>query len=295
MIFKSVLAIALSLSFFVVDSVDAKAAKKKPAKVVEVVDWSARASAELESAKIEPAVPVAKTKKKNRVMAKPAAGETAAMEAPQVGLPVVAASRAATVTAEVETTRSVIERSSLRFTFLFEPYRPNGTAVLGSGQELAYSELPTSVLGQVDLRWLPLQIGEFAERNITLGGYTAGGFARTRVPLVAASGFRYDDVALNSFRYEGGLASGIALAEKWNLEARLGVGRSSVVQTSRYSEVVGSFDRPFVIGALDLSFYLASRFAFVASVAKRSPIGDGSGALVFDPLTVSGGFLVQVR
>jgi hypothetical protein len=202
---------------------------------------------------------------------------------------------AATVRAEVEVTRTVIGRTSLRLTFLFEPYQPNGTARLNSGQEVTYSNLPTSVLGQLDLRWLPFEIGHISRRAVTFGGYAAGGYARQTVPLVAASGFRYDDVSLNTFRYETGVASGLGLATNWTLEARFGLGQASVVQTSRYPEVVGSFRRPFIVGAIDLSYYFANQFAFVASVAKRSPLGDGSGALGFDPMTVSGGFLVQVR
>lgn len=256
--------------------------KKQVVAPAEPVDWSSRAAAELDHS-AEPAAPVTSTSTET---------STASMTPPATPVTV------ATVRAEVPESRSLLERTSLRLTFLFEPYQPNGTARLGSGQEVTYSELPTSVLGQLDLRWLPFSVGQIAGQNAVLGGYVAGGYARQSVPLVAPSGFRYDDVTLNTLRFEAGAAAGIPLAQVsnlLNLEVRLGFGRSSVVQTSRYSEVVGSFARPFISGALDFSYHLTPRFALMASIARRSPLGDGSGALGFDPLTVSGGFLVQVR
>ncbi len=271
--------------------VEARTASQKTKLVAEAapIDWSAKASSELEASRTEVAKPtsvkVDKTKNDAAQIAKALDDVTNLYVQPT----------AATVQAEVAVTQSVIERTSLRFTFLFEPYNPKGTATLASGQEITYSSLPTSVLGQLDIRWLPFELGEISGRTVTFGGYAAGGYARQEVPLLAPSGFRYDDVALNTFRFEAGLTSGIALAPRWNLEARFGAGQMSVVQTSRYAEVVGSFRRPYLIGALDLSYYVANRFALVASVARRSPFGDGSGSLGFDPLTVSGGFLVQVR
>ncbi len=282
---------------FGVAEVEARVLKKaKPAVEIAPVDWSAKASSELEASRTE----VPKTTKQGT--AKPGnAGQSKTDESAEILKALETVNKlyvqptAATVQAEVAVTQSVIERTALRFTFLFEPYKPNGTATLASGQEITYSSLPASVLGQVDLRWLPLELGGISGRNVTVGGYAAVGYARQQVGLVAPSGFRYDDVALNTLRFEAGLATGIALAPNWNLEARIGAGQTSVVQTSRYSEVVGSFRRPYVIGALDLSYYVANRFALVASVARRSPFGDGSGSLGFDPLTVSGGFLVQVR
>lgn len=293
---------------FQVQAVAAKTSLKKTPKkpvAVEPADWVQAATAELEAARNEVAKPEAKSKKAAKQTN--AVGDTSTAKPVEDsqprsltdtttsdGGPSVLPS-AATVRAEVNPTQSVIARSALRFTFLFEPYQPNGTATLGSGQKLSYNDLPTSVLGQVDLRWLPFDAGDIRGRPVVVGGYVAGGYARQTVPLVAPSGFRYDDVALNTLRFEAGATTGLTLGQKWNLEGRLGVGRLSVIQTSKYSDVVGSFERPYLVGALDLAYHVWPRFAFVGSVARRTPIGDGSGALAFDPLTVSGGFLVQVR
>lgn len=201
----------------------------------------------------------------------------------------------ATIRAEVMKTQSAIERSALRFTFLFEPYQPYGTGKFGAGEQVFYGNLPNSVLGQVDLRWLPFELGDVFGRPASLGGYGAFGYSRQTLPLVAPSGFRYDDVALNTLRSEVGSVLGLTLNSKLNLEARLGVGRVSMIQTSRYAEVVGTFERPYLVGSLDLSYHLVPRFALVASVARRTPLADGSGSIAFDPFTIAGGFLVQVR
>lgn len=201
----------------------------------------------------------------------------------------------ATIRAEVTGVRSTIERSALRFTFLFEPYRPKGIGAFGAGQPLDYGALPDSVLGQVDLRWLPFDLGNLGKYPLSLGGFGAFGYSRQALPIVAASGFRYEDAALNSIRVEAGFAMGLELNERWNLEARAGLGRLSFVQTSKYADLAGTFERSYMVGALDLSYRVFSRFALVASAASRSPLGAGSGSIIFDPLTLSGGFLVQVR
>lgn len=201
----------------------------------------------------------------------------------------------ATIRAEVQPVNSVVERTALRFTFLFEPYQPRGIATYGAGQRADYSKLSQSVLGQVDLRWLPFELGSLFTRPVSAGGYTAFGFSRHKMPLTAPSGFRYDDVAVNTIRYELGVALGVILNSTLNLETRLGVGRISMIQTSQYSDVVGSFQQPFVVGAVDLAYHVRPRFALVASIAHRAPLGEGRGEIGFDPVTVSGGFLVQVR
>ncbi len=267
-----------------------RAAPKKKAKAAVVStpqDWGQVAADELERARIEmPKQKSATASSKAIAVSNSSANSETASDV----LPTPA-----TIRAEVMTTQSAIERSALRFTFLFEPYQPYGTGKFGAGEQVSYQNLPNSVLGQVDLRWLPFELGAVFGRPVSLGGYGAFGYSRQKLPLVAPSGFRYDDVALNSMRAELGLALGMTLNSKLNLEARLGAGRISMIQTSKYAEVVGTFERPYLLGALDLSYHFIPRFALVASVAKRTPLADGSGSIAFDPVTVSGGFLVQVR
>lgn len=265
---------------------------KKTVRAEEVTNWSQTAADELEKARTETAKPDTKSKKAAKVT-KPVV-ETAPVDLTDASRSDVLPTPA-TIRAEVTGVRSAIERSALRFTFLFEPYQPKGVGAFGAGQLIDYSALPGSVLGQVDLRWLPYEIGSLGARPLSLGGYAAFGYSRQTLPLVAESGFRYDDSALNTLRVEAGLAWGLELNDYWNLELRTGVGRLSYIQTSRYSDVAGTFERSYLVGALDLSYQLYSRFALVASVASRNPIGAGSGSISFDPLTVSGGFLVQVR
>lgn len=277
-----------------------KTAKKSP-RAEEIVDWSRTAADELEKARIEAAKPDAKSAKTAKATNRTGDTTTAKPVAETNPASLTDASRSdvlptpATIRAEVTGVRSAIERSALRFTFLFEPYQPKGVASFGAGQQIDYASLPGSLLGQVDLRWLPFGIGNLGSRPLSMGGYGAFGYSRQTLPLVAPSGFRFDDAALNTIRVEAGLAFGLELNDYWNLEARAGAGRLSYVQTSKYSDVVGTFERSYFVGALDLSYQLFSRFALIGSVASRTPIGGGSGSISFDPLTVSGGFLVQVR
>lgn len=279
-------AFSLGRTDFAKSSTDFKSTgfKKKTAKknaVAPVIDWGAHAASELESAASRSV-------------------QSAPHTSVQSAVPTVVEARttsptAATIHAEVDEVRPAVQRSALRFTFLFEPYQPRGTGKFGSGEQIDYSNLPNSVLGQVDLRWLPFDLGRIAERPVSLGGYAAAGFSRQEMPLVASSGFRYDDVALNTLRFEGGAITGLTLGSKFNLEARFGAGRLSAVQTSSHAAVVGSFGRPYLVAALDLAYHVIPKFALVASLSRRTPLADGTGALAFDPFTVSGGFLVQVR
>ncbi|MBK7891278.1 MAG: hypothetical protein IPJ84_10650 [Bdellovibrionales bacterium] len=196
----------------------------------------------------------------------------------------------ATVRAEVQPVRPAIERTGLRLGVMLESYRPSGVGQVNTGEIIDYSQLPTSPLVQADLRWLP-----FERDRIVAGGYAAFGFARQMLPLVAASGFRYDDVTLNAIRTEVGGAVGYALAKALNLESRLGLGRLSHIQTSRYPEFNGSYDRPYGILAVDLSYHFIPQVAVLVSAANRTPLSDGSGGLSFEPLVISGGLLVQLR
>ncbi len=233
--------------------------KKTKVKVVEPVDWIQKASDELLGSKTTDGV-----------------------------LPTPA-----TVVAIADSHQSPIELTALRVGLTLEPYQPRGTGTFGVGESIAYDSLPGSILGSVDLRWLPFEINE--SRNIIAGGYVGFGYSRQSLPLVTPTGFKYDDVALNSMRVEAGAAVGGTLKDGWSTELKLGLGRQSYVQTSRYSEVVGNFERPYVAVAADLQYHILPKFAVLASVAKRLPIGEGSGSIGFDPLTVSGGILVQVR
>jgi hypothetical protein len=199
----------------------------------------------------------------------------------------------ATVVAIAEDHQSSIELTALRVGLTFEPYQPRGTGAFGVGESIAYDSLPGSVLGTVDLRWLPFVISE--SRAIIVGGYLAFGYSRTSLPLATPTGFKYDDVALNSMRIETGAAFGGRVYGNWSGELKLGLGRQSLIQTSRYSEVVGNFDRPYFAAIADIQYHILPKFAVLASVAKRSPIAAGTGSIGFDPLTVSGGILVQVR
>lgn len=225
------------------------------------IDWSERASSELSA---QPSVP------------------SVASDA-QLPTP-------ATVRAEVQPVRPAIERTGLRLGVMVESYRPSGVGQVNTGEVIDYSQLPTSPLVQADLRWLPFERDRFVA-----GGYAAFGFARQALPLVAASGFRYEDVTLNAIRTEVGGAVGYALAPALNLESRLGLGRLSHIQTSRYTEFNGSYDRPYGILTLDLSYHFIPQVAVLVSVANRTPLADGSGGLAFEPLVLSGGLLVQLR
>lgn len=199
----------------------------------------------------------------------------------------------ATVVAIADQHESAIELTALRVGLTFEPYQPRGVGTFGVGESVSYDSLPGSVLGSVDLRWLPFEINE--SRAIIAGGYLAFGYSRTSLPLVTPTGFKYDDVALNSMRVETGLALGGRVYGNWSGEVKLGVGRQSYIQTSRFSEVVANFDRPYLAAIADIQYHIMPKFAVLASVANRSPIAAGTGSIGFDPLTISGGILVQVR
>ncbi len=261
-----VLARALMLTFVLFLVVGVAPAASAARKVPAPVDWGKKAASELEL-------------KPGRAADSPATGVRPT---------------AATIEAKVAGVESVIERQALRFTFLFEPYQAHGAAKIASGEDVSYSNLPATVLAQIDLRWLPFRLGVDLG-DIAFGGYLAGGYSRQTVPLVAASGFRYDDTALNTFRAEGGVVFGRTLSDRFDIETRFGLGRIIEAQTSKYADVVASQDRPYLVGAIDLSYYLTKKFAILGSVARRTPLSDGRGSIAFDPFTVSGGFLVQVR
>lgn len=251
------------------------------------LDWSSKAEAELVIDRPEAKVRGSKKTKKASVV------ET--LPTPSATLPAGTLPTPATVRAEVPQFSTAIERTALRFALTFESYQPRGAGEFVSGDTIDYGRLPSGLLAQADLRWLPFSVGALNGKTLNLGGYTAFGYSRQEMPLVAPSGFRYDDVALNTLRYEAGFAAGLDLTSKFNLEARLGFGRLTAIQSSRFTDLVGTFHRPFAAVAVDLSYHIVPRFAFIASLAHRSALSEGTGAMAFDPLTVSGGFLVQVR
>lgn len=238
------------------------------------VDWADRANSELSAAP--------STKSKTKLI-----NEKALAPAPAIAtvLPTPA-----TVRAEVQAVQPAIERTGLRMALMLEAYKPSGEGHLNPGETLDYSSLPYSPMAQVDLRWLP-----FVEDRFAAGGYAALGYSRQELPLVAASGFRYDDVTLNVLRAEAGGAVGYAPAEALNLELRLGAGRLSHIQTSRYPEFNGTYTRPYAILAVDLSYHFIPQVAALLSVGKRTPLADGSGSLAFETISVAGGLLVQLR
>jgi hypothetical protein len=240
-------------------SIKKRSVKTKKAAPKEPVDWMQKANAELQGVKTTEGV-----------------------------LPTPA-----TVVAITEDHRSSIELTALRVGLTFEPYQPRGVGTFGVGESVSYDSLPGSVLGSIDLRWLPFELDE--SRGIIAGGYLAFGYSRTSLPLVTPTGFKYDDVALNSMRVETGAAVGGRVYGNWSGEVKLGLGRQSYIQTSRFSEVVGNFDRPYLAAIADIQYHIMPKFAVLASVAKRSPIAAGTGSIGFDPLTISGGILVQVR
>lgn len=249
------------------------AKKSKSGKPVEPVDWIQRATEELT--------------KSDRSVRGTASAADAVGELPTP----------ATVVVVADPHTSLIEKTALRVGLGFEAYQPRGLGKFGVEETLQYDSLPSSIMGNVDLRWLPFEIaGEGADAaRVLMGGYLGFGYSRQAVPLVTQTGFRYEDVALNSMRIEAGAAVGYSLSSRWNLEGRFGLGRQMLVQTSRFAEVVGNFDRSFVIGAMDVQYYVLPKLALMASVAHRSPLSGGSGSIGFDPFTVSGGILVQVR
>lgn len=199
----------------------------------------------------------------------------------------------ATVLVNAQPHRSLIEKTALRMSLSFEPYRPSGVGKFGTEETLNYQSLPSSLLGAIDLRWLPFTMS--AEDHIHWGGFLGIGYSRQPVPLVTAMGYRYPDVALNSIRYEGGIALGYGFLPKWNMEIKLGVGQQNLVQTSKSAEVVGTLDQGLYVGALDVQYYIWPKFAIMASLSHRGAMAKTAGSIEFDPLTVSGGFLVQVR
>lgn len=234
------------------------------------VDWADRANSELSAAP--------STKSKTKLISEKVTAPATALPTP------------ATVRAEVQAVQPAIERTGLRIALMFEAYKPSGEGHLNPGETLDYSSLPYSPMAQMDLRWLP-----FVEDRIAAGGYAALGYSRQELPLVAASGFRYDDVTLNVLRAEAGGAVGYAPAEALNLELRLGAGRLSHIQTSRYPEFNGTYTRPYAILAVDLSYHFIPQVAALLSVGKRTPLADGSGSLAFETIAVAGGLLVQLR
>lgn len=246
------------------------AKKSKAGKPVEPVDWIKLANDELKKAQA------------------PARGVATAGQEEYGELPTPA-----TVVVVADPHKSLIEKTALRMGLAFEPYQPRGMGTFGVEETLQYDTLPGSWLGNVDLRWLPFEFSE--ESRARVGGFLGFGYSRQSVPLVTPTGFRYDDVALNSMRVETAVAFGYSLSDRWGLEGRLGLGRQMLVQTSRFAEVVGNFDRFFAVGSLDVQYHLLPKLALMASVARRSPVGSGSGSIGFDPFTVSGGVLVQVR
>jgi len=253
------------------------------------LDWSAQAESELV---IDRPAEMKRGGKKNK---KALTGQAEVLPTPSAIAPSGILPTPATVRAEVQPFSTAIERTALRFALTFESYQPRGAGQFVSGDTIDYGRLPSGLLAQADLRWLPFSVGAFSGKTVNLGGYTAFGYSRQEMPLVAPSGFRYDDVALNTLRYEAGVAAGVDLSSKLNLEARLGIGRLTAIQSSRFTDLVGTFHRPFAALAVDLSYHIVPRFAFIASLAHRSALSEGTGAMTFDPLTVSGGFLVQVR
>lgn len=282
---RSLKALAALLIFSLAPSfAEARASNstRKTSSVSKAVDWTAMAEAELTQ---DPDADLKAKSKNGRSLLK-----NRALLVPSTTLPTPA-----TVRAEVPEFETGIERTALRFALTFESYKPRGRGEFSTGDTIDYGRLPNGLLAQADLRWLPFSFANFAGRTLNLGGYGAFGYSRQEMPLVAPSGFRYDDVALNTLRYEAGLAVGVDLSPKFNLEARLGVGRLTATQTSRFADLVGTFNRPYGAAAVDLSYHIVPRFALIGSIAHRTALADGTGAIAFDPLTVSGGFLVQVR
>lgn len=196
----------------------------------------------------------------------------------------------ATVRAEISDVRPAIRRQALRLDLTFEPYQARGVGQMSAGQTIDYAQVDSTVLLQADLRAMPMAVG-----RAVLGGYAAVGFAQSKIPLVAPTGFRYDDVKLNSLRLELGAVTGFNLGEQTNLELRLGVGRHALIQTSQYSNVVANSAQPYLVGAADLTYHFNNRLGAVASFAHREPIGGGSGSIAFDAVNVGAGLLIQVR
>jgi hypothetical protein len=255
----------------IIPSTRLPAKKSKAGKPVEPVDWSRMANEELK-----------KSSTGNARSAK-GQGQEAFGELPTP----------ATVVVVANPHQSLIEKTALRMGLTLEPYQPKGQGTFGVQETLQYETLPSSFMGNVDLRWLPFETSQ--DGSVRLGGYVGFGYSRQSVPLVTPTGFRYEDVALNSMRVEASGAFGYSLSERWNLDGRVGIGRQLLVQTSRYAEVVGNFDQFFVVGSLEVQYHIFPKLALMASMAHRSSIGSGSGSIGFDPLTVSGGVLVQVR
>lgn len=277
-------------------------AKNKAAQVKPETDdrsWAQTAQAELVKAASEK--PKEKVKSKSRSpsqMASPVAQQNSdrADRASDVAVAadVAVADSPATVRAEARELGSAIVRTSLKLSLSLEPHKPSGRGVLASGETMDFSNAQDTGLLDTSLRWLPGEV-MLGNQSFNYGGFVGAGYSRQSLPVVAPSGFRYDDVALNTLRFEGGGAVGAMVGGSWNFEGRVGLGQMNLIQTSKYPEVTGSFSRPYSVLAVDASYYLTTRFALMGSVAKRFALADGTGSIALDAISASGGLIVQLR
>lgn len=192
--------------------------------------------------------------------------------------------------ATVVTTTEIIETpviySGLQIGLTLQSYRPQAKVKVLGQEPYDASEVGSTVMTGVLLRWLPWELAQFGRPGI--GFSVAGDYSRQSVRLLGDSGADLGKTYLHSGMLSSGVVAEWILpqAPEWILGAELSAGRMDLIQTSVTSLASNSEQAWFLAPSATAKYrlgdlWLSLSYARRLKVLSQSSLQPQENGLIF--------------